>query len=73
LKTLNVEQEEPKLTITTNEQMQKQSDVILWTSTKPNEPGWQSSWGYGRPEPVFYYLQLLVLHQVRFYFLYQLF
>ncbi len=51
LKTFNVEQEEPKLTITTNEQIQKKSDVILRTSTKPNEPGWQSSWGYGRPEP----------------------
>lgn len=51
LKTLNVEREEPQLTITTNEKIQNKSDLILWTSTKSNEVGWGSPWGFGQPEP----------------------
>jgi cysteinyl-tRNA synthetase len=51
LKTFNVEQEDPKSTITTNEQIQNKSDLILWSSTESNEPGWKSPFGYGRPQP----------------------
>ncbi len=24
-------------------------DFVLWKPSKPNEPGWESAWGYGRP------------------------
>jgi len=32
-----------------NEKKRHPLDFVLWKKSKPNEPGWESPWGFGRP------------------------